>query len=140
MKIRRSEEDGSLEGIDTSSLVDIMFILIVFFLVSSSFHEEERDIRVNLPESDPDMTLSSAVKVLVISVNREGRYYLGNVSKDIESLQEALIAAMETNPEQRVLIRGDRDARHGDVAAALAACRKAGISEANIGYVVWGKG
>ncbi len=129
-----------MEGIDTSPLVDIMFILIIFFLVATSFHEEERDIRVNLPESDPDMTLGAAVKVLVINVSKEGRYYLGNVSKDIKSLQETLILAVEGNPDQKVLIRGDRNARHGDVAAALAVCRKAGINQANIGYVVWGKG
>jgi biopolymer transport protein TolR len=117
-----------------------MFILIIFFLVASSFHEEERDIRVNLPESDPEMALSASVKVLVINVTREGRYYLGNIRKDIEGLQEALMISIQANPEQKVLIRGDRDARHGDVAAALATCRKAGVREANIGYVVWGSG
>ena len=115
-----------------------MFILIIFFLVATSFHEEERDIKVALPETDPSATLSSAVNVLVVNVRKDASYYLGNRRLDIADLEEFLLAAADANPDQKVLIRGDRYALHGHVAAAVAACKKAGITEANIGYVVWG--
>lgn len=135
MKIKRTEEENG-DLINTSPLVDILFILIIFFLVTASFHQEERDIRVNLPETDT--TLSSAVKVMVINVRSDGSYFLGDRRVNLDSLQGELIQAVELNPAQKVLIRGDRNALHGQVAAALAACRRVGVREANIGYTMVG--
>ncbi|MGF1484064.1 MAG: ExbD/TolR family protein [Opitutales bacterium] len=132
MNIPRSE-DGEETVINTSSLVDIMFILIIFFLVTTSFARQERDILVNLPETDT--TLSSAVKVLVINVREDGVYFLGDQRLNLAELKAALNEAAQENPGQKVLVRGDREARHGEVASAIAACRSAGIYEANIGYM-----
>ncbi len=131
MNIPRSE-DGEETVINTSSLVDIMFILIIFFLVTTSFARQERDILVNLPETDT--TLSSAVKVIVINVREDGAYFLGDQRMDLAALQSALAEAAQENPGQKVLVRGDRKALHGQVASAIAACRRAGIYEANIAY------
>lgn len=133
MRIRRTAEDSD-DTIDTSALVDIMFILIIFFLVATTFREEERDIKVNLPETDA-RSLSSAVKAMVINVRKDGTYYLGAERLDIVNLHKALMDAAAANADQKILIRGDRNALHGYVAAAVAACRKVGIREANIGYV-----
>jgi len=68
MKIDVSDGEGEDIGIDISPLVDVMFILIIFFLVTTSFHQQQTDMAVNLPETD--LTLSSAVQVLVINVRR----------------------------------------------------------------------
>lgn len=132
MKIKRTTE---VEGdvINTSPIVDIMFILIIFFLVTTTFHQVERDLEVSLPETDT--SLSSAVRVLVINVRTDGSYFLGAKRCDINQLYSSLTAASAENPDQKVLVRGDRNALHGYVAAALATCRKAGIREANIGYM-----
>lgn len=130
----RHDEDN--EGIDLGPLIDIMFLLIIFFLVTASFHEEERDIRVNLPETDT--TLSSAVKVMVINVRSDGSYFLGTRPVDLAGLQSELVQAVQLNADQKVLIRGDREAYHGQVAAALAAAQRTGIREANIGYTLTG--
>jgi biopolymer transport protein ExbD len=133
MRIDSTEDSGGDQLIDTSSLVDIMFILIIFFLVTTSFHEEETDMAVNLPETD--LTLSSAVQVLVINIRDDGSYYLSDKRMDLDSLNAELINVVSKNPDQKVLVRADRNALHGQVAQAIAACRRVGISEANIGYM-----
>jgi biopolymer transport protein ExbD len=133
MRIESSEDGGGDQLIDTSSLVDVMFILIIFFLVTMSFHEQETDMAVNLPETD--LTLSSAVQVLVINLRNDGSYYVNDKRMDLPSLQEELVAVVQRNPDQKVLVRADRNALHGQVAQAIAACRRVGISEANIGYM-----
>lgn len=136
MKIDRTEDDS--DGVvNTSALVDIMFILIIFFLVTTSFAKMERDISVNLPETDT--TLSSAVKVVVINIHKDGSYFIGEKHVDLETLRIELINAIEQNPHQKVLIRGDQKALHGQVAAALSTCKSAGVFEANIGYMVTGE-
>jgi biopolymer transport protein ExbD len=133
MRIESSEDGGEDQLIDTSSLVDVMFILIIFFLVTMSFHEQETDMAVNLPETD--LTLSSAVQVLVINIRNDGSYYVNDRRMDLASLQTELLSVVGSNPNQKVLVRADRNALHGQVAQAIAACRRVGISEANIGYM-----
>jgi len=133
MRIDSGEDSGADQLIDTSSLVDIMFILIIFFLVTMSFNEEETDMAVNLPETD--LTLSSAVQVLVINIRNDGSYYLSDKRMDLQSLNNELVKVVQMNPDQKILVRADRNALHGQVAQAIAACRRVGISEANIGYM-----
>lgn len=133
MRIDSGEDSGADQMIDTSSLVDIMFILIIFFLVTMSFHEEETDMAVNLPETD--LTLSSAVQVLVINIRNDGSYYVQDTRVDLQGLNNELVSVVQRNPDQKVLVRADQNALHGQVAQAIAACRRVGISEANIGYM-----
>ena len=133
MKIRNREGDLEEGIINTSSLVDILFILLIFFIVTMSFNEEEREITVNLPETDTN--LSSASKALIINVRQDGSYYLGAKRTNLAGIQGELRRILDRNPQQKVLVRGDKNALHGHVAAAVAACRSSGILDANIGYV-----
>jgi len=133
MRIRRAPEDSS-SVINISSLLDVMFILIIFFLATTTFQSEERDIKVNLPESTEGKAISSATKVIVINVRRDGTYVLANRELGVEEMEKLILAAVKADPGQKVLIRGDREALHGHVAVAVALCKRAGVNEANIGY------
>jgi biopolymer transport protein ExbD len=133
MKIRKKSRDFDEGVINTSSLVDIMFILIIFFLVTMTFNEAEHDIAVNLPETDS--SLSSSTKAIIINVREDGSYYLGSKRTTLAGIQRELQSLLERNPQQKILIRGDRRALHGNVAAAIATCKACGVRDANIGYV-----
>lgn len=133
MRIRRDHEDSG-ELINISSLLDVMFILIIFFLATTTFQQEERDAKVQLPSSGSASSLSSAPAVLIVNVRADGSYRLGTIPVDLPSLRSRLQAAVEANPGQKVLVRGDQNALHGAVAAAVLACNQAGVQEANIGY------
>ena len=133
MRIRRGQEADS-NVINVSSLVDVMFILIIFFLATTTFHQEERDIKVNLPESSDAKALSTAAKVIVVNVRRDGTYVMSDNEYTIDDLEKIILSAVKADAGQKVLIRGDRQSLHGHVAAAVALCKRAGIHEANIGY------
>jgi len=120
--------------INVTSLLDVMFILIIFFLATSTLQREENDIAVNLPENSSSGSLSSATKTLVINVRKDGAYYLQNSTRTFAEMQKIVDSAAKQNLLQKVLIRGDREALHGNVAAAVRACKSSGIKEANIGY------
>jgi biopolymer transport protein ExbD len=133
MRIRRESENNS-EIINISSLLDVMFILIIFFLATTTFQREERDVRVNLPEAAAGATLSEAPRVIVINVLEDGQYRVGLESMTLAQVRATLVAAIEEKPDHRVLVRGDRSARHGHVADAVLAARQAGVEQAHIGY------
>ena len=118
--------------IDVSPLIDIMFILIIFFMVTMTVNEEERDISVNLPSTEK--SLSSAPKAIVINIRKDGSYFLGPRRMKLDLIESELSTILESAPNQKVLIRGDQEALHGNVAAAIATCKRVGINDANIGY------
>ena len=133
MRIRNPQE-GDAGVINMSSLLDVMFILIIFFLATTTFQQDERDIKVNLPESAEGQALSSAAKVIVINVRADGTYVMASQEITVEAMKTALFNAIQTDPQQKVLIRGDRQALHGHVAVAVSLCKRAGVHEANLGY------
>jgi biopolymer transport protein ExbD len=133
VRIRKGDQDSG-EIINISSLLDVMFILIIFFLATTTFQQEERDQRVNLPEAADGQTLSSETSLIVINVREDGTYLLGSEQIELVALQKRLLANIEEDPDQKVLIRGDERALHGAVAAAVLCCKRSGIHEANIGY------
>jgi biopolymer transport protein ExbD len=132
MRIRRDSDEGG-ELINISSLLDVMFILIIFFLATTTFRQEERDAQVQLPDAGDSQTLSASPSVLVINVRSDGSYLLGANPVDLPDLRAHLSEAAERGTA-KVLVRGDQNARHGAVAAAVLACKQAGIHSADIGY------
>jgi biopolymer transport protein ExbD len=134
MRNRKNAEAESGEIISMTPVIDMMFILVIFFAVSSAFREEERDIQVNLPANAQNATLSSTPKVIVLNVRKSGVYVIGNEQVTLDEIGEKVRLALKEDPEQKVLVRADEQALHGYVAQAVAACRFAGVKEANIGY------
>ena len=133
MRIPR-EESSDDNVINISSLLDVMFILIIFFLATATFTEEERDIQVNLPQSAAAQSSTQAPKMIVINVREDGTYHVANQTMDIATLKNTLIEAVSSNPDQKVMVRGDRNALHGNVANAISVCKQVGIHKTNIGY------
>ena len=140
MRIPREEESGGTI-INISSLLDVMFILIIFFMATTTFKEEELDLAVSLPDSSAPSSLSAAAKIVIINVrSAQGRkegdpiYLVSNQPMTLKQLRDTVAAEVKANVNQKVLIRGDELAFHGVVAAAVSACREAGIQEVNIGY------
>jgi len=140
MRFRR-EEDASEGIINLESLLDVMFILLIFFMATTTFKEEEFDIMVNLPDAHKKRTaLSSATKLIVINVRGEDRnkeealYVISGQRVNLLQLRKMIADGVTSNKNQKVLIRGDKYALHGNVANAVAACRDGGVDKANIGY------
>ena len=133
MKIARGRQDSS-EIINMSSLLDVMFILIIFFLATTTFKEEERDIQVQLPQDAQGETLSSSDKVIVINIRRSGAYVMLDQQVTVEEMSRLVTDAVKEDAGQKVLVRADQEALHGYVARAVSTCKHAGVASANIGY------
>ena len=139
MRIQQAQE-GDETIINIAPLVDCMFILLIFFLATATFKQEELDLQVNLPQSAADKSLTAATQLIIINIRAADRlkgealYLMSNKQVTLEQLKATVAGAVKGNPNQKILVRGDRRAFHGDVAAAVTACSEAGIKEVNIGY------
>lgn len=139
MKIPRTQD--SEEGlINIPSLLDVILILLIFFMATTTFKQEELDLKVQLPQSAADKSLSAAAKLIIINIRAANRpkddplYLVSSKRMTLEQLRATVTEAVRRDPDQKILLRGDRRALHGDVAAAVTACSEAGIRDVNIGY------
>ena len=132
MKIIEAQEDQET-GIDVAPLIDILFTLIIFFLVTSTFEEQEKEEEIQLPRHGGS-SLASKDRPYFINVLSDGTYSVGGEIVDLDHLQVKLNLKFEKKPNQRVVLRGDAKAFHGQTTSALAAAREAGFSSANIAW------
>ena len=132
MKLITPQEE--LESrIDVAPLIDIMFTLIIFFLVTSTFEKEEKEEKVQLPRLGGS-SLTNKEHPFYINVLQDGTYRVQGEAVDLDHLRVKLMDRFKEKPEQRVVIRGDAKAFHGQTTAALAAAGQAGFTSANIAW------
>jgi biopolymer transport protein ExbD len=133
MRIRRQLNDGA-EIINMSSLLDVMFILIIFLLATTTFKEEETDAQVALPSDTEGQPLSTQQRTIVINVRKSGAYVVLGRQVTVEEMAEIINDAVKEDENQKVLVRADQEALHGYVSRAISTCKHAGITKAHIGY------
>jgi len=94
---------------------------------------QEREEVIQLPRHGGS-ALSSKERPLFINVIKNGSYSVRGKTVSLAELRGLLRETFAANPDQRVVIRGDAEALHGQTTAALAACTEAGFAKANIAW------
>ncbi|MAF22407.1 MAG: hypothetical protein CMP26_07405 [Roseibacillus sp.] len=132
MRIRgRDNEQGEI--INISSMIDVMFILIIFFLVTTTFKEEEVDHLVKLPVESRNQSLTqTAGNLIKVNIRDNGAYVVMGQAVTEEKLTEWMQEEREKKPEIKVLVRCDKESKHLYLANVMSICRFVGVPEANI--------
>ena len=132
MRIRsRDSEQGEI--INISSMIDVMFILIIFFLVTTTFKEEEVDHLVKLPVESRNQSLTqTAGNLIKVNIRDNGAYVVMGQAVTEEKLTEWMQEEREKKPEIKVLVRCDKESKHLCLANVMSICRFVGVPEANI--------
>lgn len=129
MKIYSEDEDSNVGEINLTPLIDTVFILLIFFVVTSSFVKES-GIEVNRP------TASTAERQergnIIISVTRNGDIWIDRRKVDLSALRANVERLHAENPEGSVIIASDRESRTGVLVQALDQARLAGVSNVSI--------
>ena len=135
MRIRDKDLDGGLDEpvLNLTPMIDVVFLLLIFFMVATTFLDPERQIDIDLPQAESGERVERTPEEVVINVFRDGRIRLGDREVDTVQLEEALVHAARRDPETPVTIRGDRLVHHQDVVMVMDACSKAGLSNLAVG-------
>ena len=130
MPLKTHQDD--LPAINLTPMIDIVFNLIIFFMVSTRFTEMERKVDLSVPKVGDVSSLNELPKHLAINVYRDGRVTLDAQSVTLPELTSRLAAARRQTEQLDVVVRGDGDSSFQSVAAVFTACRQAGVSEMGI--------
>ena len=134
LKPRRGVEEPEINVV---SLIDVVLLLVVFFMLSSRFTDEGR-VRIHLPTATGVPPAASQSEPLVVTVTQEGGYRVNEkdlINSSPETLRAALLKEAGTNRAVRVTIRADARATHQSVITAMDVLGRLGFEDLNIATV-----
>ena len=123
--------------INVVSLIDVVLLLVVFFILSSRFSDEGR-MRVHLPSASAVPLERVSAEPLIVSVTQQGSYLVNQrelINASPETLRAALLKEAGSNRGVRVTVRADARATHQSVITVLDVLGRLGFAEVNIATV-----
>jgi biopolymer transport protein ExbD len=131
MKLRVSDEDEP--AMNLTPMVDVVFNLLVFFMLATTFAERERMLDLELPFASASNTRAPEPKELVVNVSREGGVWIDGRSLEGDDLVQVLSEAAARDARTMVTIRGDRRGYYNEIVHVLDACMQAGLENVSLG-------
>ncbi len=128
MPIRVKDIDHGA-AVEMTPIIDMVFLLLIFFLVATTFHQSEREMKIALPVAASAEPISMSLRELVINVDEAGAAYVGGRPVSHEDLAAIVSQAVAANAEQKVTVRGDRNTAYANVVRVLDICKTSGIQE-----------
>ena len=120
----------ALTSLSITPLIDIVFLLLIFFLVASRFAEEDRELPVSLPSASEAMPLVKQPQEIFINIDKTGTYFIGSKQMDAGQMEQHLSRLVLNNPlSKSAILRADRSCPWDAVAAAINICRRAGVQD-----------
>jgi biopolymer transport protein ExbD len=127
MNLRPSRPDPP--DINLTPLIDVVFLLLIFFMVSTTFKEDAR-IKVQLPEAQGEEVPAEEPDVLEILIDRTGTFYVNDrrvVDRKLDTLKTAIAGAAGDDREIPVVIKADARTPHQAVMTAMDAASQLGL-------------
>lgn len=115
--------------INLTPLIDVVFLLLIFFMVSTVFEEDTR-IQVRLPEAQGEEVVADEPRVLEITIDRSGAFHIGGQAvgdPEVETLKQAISDAIGAARDLPVLIRADAETPHQAVMTVMDAASRLGL-------------
>lgn len=128
MQLRRKDEEEI--AIDMSPMIDMVFLLLIFFIVASQIVKIEK-VPVEVPSAAYAVVPEDETGRYIITVNREGKLFVGPASElvTIDELKEQIVAELEKDNKLRILIRADGQTKYEENEKIMMACADVGAND-----------
>ncbi len=129
----RFKHSSVASTLSLTPLIDVVFLLLIFFLVTSEFEEEERRLDIVLPSATSAVPMISKPREIIVDIDSGGSLYLSGQPTELSELQRLLRIAVASNPtSQTVVIRADRTTSFQPVVSVMDICNKTGVSDYSV--------
>ncbi|GAA3934802.1 biopolymer transporter ExbD [Litoribacillus peritrichatus] len=121
-------------SIDLTPLIDVVFLLLIFFMVSTTFTKETH-LEIDLPESSTEATTSENIELLEIVVSSNGSYSLNGkslINNQLDTLKQALKKESKGDTKLPMVITADASVAHEYVVRAMDAAGQLGFTKLSI--------
>jgi len=122
---KRAEPERS--GFQLAPMIDIVFLLLIFFIVTWSFARYETEIDIRVPTAREGEDRRRTVGEIILNVRADGSIVLNRRTLDRPELERVLTEISELYPDQAVILRGDEGVAYKYIVDVLDVCRSVGI-------------
>jgi len=130
--VRKSLRGGSEVSINMGPLIDMVFLLLIFFVVTTSF-VRETGIEVQRSQADTAEVVEHAT--IMLGVSAEGHVYFEGRRVDVRSVRGLVERALAEDPEAGVVVVADKNSNTGVVIKAMDQCRLAGAQSVGLAAI-----
>lgn len=123
----RKRAQPQLLGFQIAPMVDILLVLLVFFIVTWNFALTENELDVKVPTATAAKEQQSVVNQTVLNVRKNGTVVMNRKELTLEDLHKKLSQLSELYPDYAIIIRGDKQLPFEDLMAVMDICRQANI-------------
>jgi biopolymer transport protein ExbD len=113
--------------LDLTPLIDVVFLLLIFFMVSTTFVQDPAGLEIDLPRSDNREVIESGEDVS-LRLTADGSVYVDDEGVTLEDLRSKLAAAAAKDPDTMIILEADRTVDHGRVVEILDIARDLGLT------------
>lgn len=134
--MRLAETEAGPDGPNLTPVIDMVFLLLIFFLCATRFDQQERELSTVLPEVVQAQPLSMPPQEIVVNITREGEYVV--MQRKLSEAQLAALlreAALKNPGTQSVLIRGDSEAAWKHGVRVMGLCNQANIRDYRVAAI-----
>lgn len=114
-------------GFQIAPMIDVVFLLLIFFMVASVYAQWETKLNIQVPTADTAIQTPRQISEIIINLDAKGRIYINNREFKASDLEQLLKTIALTFKGQPVIIRADRHTDYEAVIQVLDTCRKADI-------------
>ena len=125
------EEDEKPE-VSLTSMMDCIFLMLIFFLVSSQLKKIEKEVPIELPTANVAKDVKATPDLITVSVDAKGELYVNSKPVGAAGLRSALMKAKTENADRRIRINGDIYAPFRAVVQVLDVCQQEGLNVVGI--------
>jgi biopolymer transport protein ExbD len=126
---RRRKSHPPEEDFPMTPMIDMVFLLLVFFMTVSTLARADKQVELDLPESSESDVPEDLSDRGTVSLDADGNIYLGARPLTLEKMQSEMKAALEFNPDLRVHVRADQKTPYHQIKKVLRACAEVGAYE-----------
>jgi len=129
MNIRPSRRSRNVL-VDMTPLIDVVFLLLIFFMVSTTF-DKQTQLKVDLPEASAQTKEEQDLKTIAITIDARGQFYLDDqelVTHDVDTLKRALQKAAAGTTDIPITVTSDKQAPFQAVMMVMDAAGQLGLS------------
>ena len=129
MRFRRQEEDNF--SFDMTPMIDVVFLLIIFFMVSTVFVDFSRKMDINLPTSKSS-AVDESTKTLEVEMSKDKKIFLAGKPLTLLGLETTLAKMEFKDKKPSAIIRADKSLPYGDVIQVMGLLQKKGIPDISV--------
>jgi biopolymer transport protein ExbD len=115
-------------GIQLAPLVDVLLLLLIFFLLTWNAARNENELDVKVPKASAAKETTTALGPAVVNVKSDGTMVVNRRTMNSAELSELLKGLLKLDAEQAVVIRGDETGAYKNIISVLNICTEAGIT------------